>query len=59
MEIIPIEVIQTVESELSNLAFGRVTLEISRHDNRSKYRITKETSFIPGKETSGAEVNHA
>jgi|GEM_PF-5049394 len=50
---IPNEVILTLDQELSNLNFGKLNLEISIHDKQPKYRIIKEISIIPGKETSG------
>ena len=56
---IPDEIISAVETELSELSFGRVCLEIIRHDSHSKYRVIKEISFVPGKETSGSGGSHA
>jgi len=51
---IPTEVITVLEKELTGLSFGEVCLRIGLHDGKVKFRITKETSFIPGKPTSGA-----
>jgi len=53
---IPNEVITTIAQELTNVYFGKINLEISIHDNHPKYRIIKEISIIPGKNTSGEQI---
>jgi hypothetical protein len=50
---IPDEVLEGIKDALKGLNFGRVNLEITVHDGNSKYRITRETSYVPGKTTSG------
>ena len=52
---IPLEIIDELEKNIDGLNFGRVNLEILIHDKKPRFRITKETSFIPGKPTSGSQ----
>jgi len=52
--IIPVEVIKSLEKQLEGVAFGKISLEISVHDSECKYRVIKEISLVPGKQTSGA-----
>jgi hypothetical protein len=51
---IPKDIIETLEKQTEGLSFGKICLEISIHDNKPKYRIVKEISFIPYKKTSGS-----
>ena len=51
---IPVDIIETLEKQIDGVSFGRICLEISLHDKQAKYRITKEISVIPHKETSGS-----
>jgi len=51
---IPDEILKAFESELSGLSFGKLCLEITRHDGHSKFRVIKEISFVPEKPTSGS-----
>jgi len=50
---IPDSIIKALEKETKNLSFGSVVLEIQVHDGKSKFRITKTVSIVPGKLTSG------
>ena len=50
---VPPEIIFEVEAAMTGLVFGKVTLEVSVHDGKFRFRIIKEVSFIPGRSTSG------
>ena len=50
---IPNEIIAALEDAANGEYFARINLEMSIHDGKARYRITKETSYIPGKSTSG------
>ena len=52
---LPSEIIMAVERELSGLGFGKVNLECLCHDSKIRFRLIKETSYIPGKDSSGIE----
>jgi hypothetical protein len=52
---IPDEIIKTLETEILDLTFGVVKLEIILHDGHARYVVGKEQSIIPGKPSSGAE----
>jgi hypothetical protein len=51
---IPQDVLEELKTQIQGITFGKICLEISIHDNHKKYRITKEISIIPHKETSGS-----
>jgi len=55
---IPQNIIDALEGQLKGVTFGKICLEISVHDNNAKYRIVKEISLVPGKETSGERGNN-
>ena len=50
---IPKEVLEAVEKESQGLTFGTLCVILQFHDGKPKYRITKEVSIVPGRETSG------
>jgi hypothetical protein len=52
--VIPAEIIEALEQELRGLAFGVVRLEVILHDERARYKISREKSIVPGKPSSGA-----
>ena len=51
---IPENVIKELEAQTQGVTFGKICLEILVHDNHTKYRIVKEISIVPNKETSGS-----
>jgi len=51
---IPAVVIESLEKQVEGVAFGKICLEISVHDNNPKYRIVKEISVVPEKNSSGS-----
>jgi hypothetical protein len=51
---IPAEIIAEVEQDVVGLSFGTVTLQIVIHDNIPRFKIIREKSIIPGKESSGS-----
>jgi hypothetical protein len=51
---IPAEIIAELETELTGLSFGSVTLQIVLHDGQARYKITREKSIVVGRATSGA-----
>jgi len=51
---LPSNVLTEFEGALEGLRFARVSLEITIHDQKPKFRIIVEKSIIPGCETSGA-----
>jgi hypothetical protein len=53
---IPSEVTAVLDAEMQGVYFGKVILEVSIHDGKPKYRITKEISIVPGKPTSGSHT---
>ena len=50
---LPLDVIKLIEDSMAGMNFGKVLLEVVFHDQKPKFRITKEISVIPGRETSG------
>jgi len=50
---LPASVIETLESQLSDLSYGSVVLEVIIHDNAAKYRVIKTVSIVPNRPTSG------
>ena len=53
---IPEEVLEAVDKESQGLTFGTLCVILSFHEGKAKYRITKEVSIIPGKESSGGKI---
>jgi len=53
---IPPEILLELEKAAEGAKFAKIVLEILIHDSRPKFRIIRETSFIPGKKSSGAVV---
>jgi hypothetical protein len=56
---IPDEIIETLETEIRDLSFGTVKLEIVFHDGHARYKIIREKSIVPGKPASGTLVKGA
>jgi hypothetical protein len=52
---IPDEVLTLLEDNVKGVNFGKICLEISLHDGKPRFRITKEVSFIPEKTSSGEQ----
>ena len=51
---LPIEIITELEKAADGLNYGSACLLIKKHEGRPTYIIKTETSFIPGKPTSGS-----
>jgi hypothetical protein len=51
---IPQEILIELEAELTGLRFGTVTLQIVLHDSQPRYKVIREKSIVPGKQSSGA-----
>ena len=52
---IPIEVLNEFDRAAEGLTFGRVSLEISFHDGKARFKVTREISYVPGKPSSGVQ----
>ena len=52
--IVPPEILLELERSTDDLVFGKVTFEITFHDAKPRFRITREVSFIPGRPNSGS-----
>jgi hypothetical protein len=51
---LPTVIIESLEAELEDLAFGTVTLAIHLHDGKPRFVIGRERSIVPEKPKSGA-----
>jgi hypothetical protein len=51
---IPNEILERLEQEARGIAFGTVALQIILHDGQARFKLSREISIVPGKETSGA-----
>jgi len=51
---VPVEIMAAFEQAAIGEKFARILLEQTIHDGRSKFRVIKEVSVIPGRPTSGA-----
>ena len=51
---IPESVLSEFKQQVANVNFGRVTIECVLHDGLPRWRIVREVSIIPCRQSSGA-----